>query len=223
MSEQQQPTELSKQRSQLSFFQSDAAFSHFFPFAGASRWNDHGNQDIMRCEGALHVGMANEVEPMSPAPGIKRSFWMEWWAQEPPPEECEVKLRKMKEKDPHSIEVGNICYYVWVLFPSWIGALAQNLNFGDKNSADVCVLEWNYTLFWRFQKLETWTHQTSEAMVMPCFMPGDLWPLMIHNDTCIWFEFQTKVYQGHNQEVNLMSVGETYPIRRCNVGARKCR
>lgn len=86
MSEQQQPTELSKQRSQLSFFQSDAAFSHFFPFAGASRWNDHGNQDIMRCEGALHVGMANEVEPMSPAPGIKRSFWMEWWAQEPPPE-----------------------------------------------------------------------------------------------------------------------------------------
>lgn len=113
--------------------------------------------------------------------------------------------------------------FVITFIPSWIGALAWNLNIGDKNSADICVLDWNYTLLWRFQKLETWTHQTSEAIVMPCFMPGDLWPLMIHNDTCIWFEFQTKVHQGHNPEVNLMSAWEPYPIRRCASGARKCR
>lgn len=86
MSEQQQQTELSKQRSQLSFFQSDAAFSQFFSLRWSVevKWSRQSrHNEIWRSAACWDV---NEAEPMSPAPGIKRSFWMEWWAQEPSPE-----------------------------------------------------------------------------------------------------------------------------------------
>lgn len=214
MSEQQQQTELSKQRSQLSFFQSDAGFSQFFPFAGASRWNDHGNHHIMRCWdgkwGGTNVPCTWDQEVI--LNGVMSA--------RPITRILSVKSEKWKKRIHIPLRWG---IFVITFIPSWIGTLAWKLNIGDKNSADIYVMDWNSTLLLGFQKLETWTHQTSEAIVTPCFMPSDLWPLMIHNDTCIWFEFQTKVHQGHNQEVNLMSACETYPICHCASGARKCR
>lgn len=59
----QQQTEPLKQRSQLSFFQSDAVFSRFF--CGTLRWNDHCNHNIIRYGGMVHVESIDEQELVS--------------------------------------------------------------------------------------------------------------------------------------------------------------
>lgn len=63
--QQQQQTKLLKERSQLSFFQSDVFFQ-VLSFWGTLRWNDHCNHTRMRYTGMVHVKNANEQEVMSP-------------------------------------------------------------------------------------------------------------------------------------------------------------